>query len=243
MAGEHLYGDRAEIYDVIYGGKDYEAEADALAARLRGEGVPDGARILEAACGTGNFLVPLRDQYVVEGFDLSDDMLAVARRKLSGVPLWQADLADFEVEHPFDVLLCMFSSIGYLHPEARLRRAARCCAAALRPGGVLVVEPWVTAEVYDVGRPTVQVGRAPGVEVARATVAGARGDMAVLEMHYLVARRGQPVEHFSETHELWLATTDTLLRAFGDAGFDVRFDEEGLSGFGTPRGLLVGHRR
>lgn len=198
---EHLYSDRAELCDAIYAFKDYAAEAARLAAILESLHVGPGSRLLEGACGTGNHLVHLRRTYSVDGFDRSPEMVAVARDKAPDARLWAADLRDFAVASPYDGFLCLFSSIGYLLDEAALRACAEACARAVRPGGALIVEPWLTADRWDTGRPTL---------------------------------------HFVEVHRLWLAPSEVLLRVFGDAGFAVTLDEDGL---GTGRGLLVGTRR
>jgi hypothetical protein len=58
-------------------------------------------------------------------------------------------------------------------------------------------------------------------------------------MTYLLARRGAPVETFTEVHRLWLAPHTLLVRVFDAAGFDCRIEAGGPSG----RGLLVGTRR
>lgn len=238
---ESIYSDRAELYDLVYHWKDYRAESEALHALLAREGVPDGARLLEAACGTGTHLDLLARWYRVTGFDVSEGMLAVARRKFPKLPLFRADLRDFEVEEPHDVATCLFSSIGYLLDEAGLRAAAERLALAVRPGGVLVVEPWFGPDNWDVGRPTLQTAETADVKVARACVASRDGDLAVMDMEYVVARRGAPAaEHFRERHVMWLCPRDLLGRAFADAGFDVRFEPDGLM---PERGLLLGRRR
>ena len=66
-----MYEERAALYDAIYHWKRYEEESAALHALLASEGVDDGARVLEAACGTGSYLVHLAARYAVSGFDLS----------------------------------------------------------------------------------------------------------------------------------------------------------------------------
>ena len=63
--------------------------------------------------------------------------------------------------------------------------------------------------------------------------------VSVLPFTWLVARRGEPVEVFTEVHRLWCAPTELLVQAFRDAGFDARFEPGGLTG----RGLVVGSRR
>lgn len=236
-----MYGARAELYDPIYHWKDYAAEADAVVARLDDLGVPRGGQLLEAGCGTGSHLVHLRGRYAVSGFDLHEGMLDVARRKLPDLPLFRADIRDFVVREPVDAITSLFSTIGYLRDEAELAAAARAFAAALRPGGALVIEPWLTREGLDVGRPGLQTATGdPDLLLARAMVSRVEGEHSVLDMHWLVARRGADVEHFVERHVLWLCPRETFLRVLGDAGFDARFEPDGLM---KGRGLYLAVRR
>jgi daunosaminyl-N,N-dimethyltransferase/N-dimethyltransferase len=235
-----MFGTRAEYYDAIYHWKDYAAEARRLAAILEGEGVGAGARVLDAACGTGSHLAHLRERFDVAGFDRSDDMLAIARRKLPGVPLFLADMADFRVERPFDALLCLFSSIGYLD-AAGLRSAAHAFARALRPGGALVLEPWLTREKLRVGNLTLQTFDGPDLKLARMVRHELDGDWSVLDFHWLALRHGGPgVEHFVDRHRLRLCPTPALLGALEDAGFAARLEPDGLM---KDRGLVIARRR
>lgn len=234
-----IYQERAELYDLIYHWKDYADEAARLRARLQAEGVPEGARVLDAACGTGSHLLHLRHWYDVAGFDGQAGMLEVARRKLPDVALWQADLRAFTVERPYPAVLCLFSSIGYLPDEPALREAARALAGALAPGGVLLLEPWFEPQAWNTGRPHLSTYTSPDLCLARATVAEREGERSINVMHWLVAARDRPVEHWTERHALWLCPHTTLLEAFRAAGLEVRLDPDGLM---PGRGLLVARR-
>ena len=81
-ATDSMYGDRAQLYDLLYHFKDYAAEAEALRALLVAEGVAEGSAVLEAAVGTGEHLSRLARHFAVSGFDLNAGMLAVARTKM-----------------------------------------------------------------------------------------------------------------------------------------------------------------
>ena len=240
MSDGQMYTSLAEIYDLIYHWKDYPAEAERLHALLGGLGVADGSAVLEVACGTGTHLRLLRAWYAMSGVDLHEEMLAEARKKAPEVPLFQGDMRTFHVKQPVDALLCLFSSIGYLLTEADLRAAAARFAAALKPGGVLLVEPWMAPDGWDTGRPSLQTYQSPDLQLARGTVADRVGDIAIMDMNWLIVRRGQPVQHIIERHELWLCSRELLVSVFEDAGFDAWFDPNGLT---TGRGLLVGRRR
>ncbi len=236
---EELYGDRAGLYDLIYSGKDYRAEADRIAAILTEEGVPPGSRVLDVACGTGEHLATLARRYAVAGLDLNPAMLAIARKKLPTALLLEADMEEFSVEKSFDALLCLFSSIGYLHGKKALRRGARAFAGAVRPGGVVILEPWLSREAYREGTPHLHTYESEDLKVARAAVSGIRDDVAVIDFRWLVARRDGSIESFGERHELWFCPYPLLESVFRDAGIPLAYREEGL----TPgRGLFVGRR-
>jgi len=241
MESQSLYSGHAELYDAIYHFKRYDAEAERIRELLEQHGVGDGSSVLDAACGTGSHLVHLRSWYDVAGFDLNQGMLELARRKLPGVSLVRSDMAALEVERPVDALLCLFSSIGYLLDSERLQSAARCFAAALRPGGVLLVEPFVAPRSFAPGRPMLQTFDGEQLKCARACVPALEGELAILDFHWLVLREGQPaVEHFVERHELWLCPHEVMAETFEQAGFSVAREPRGLM---PDRGLLVARRR
>ena len=240
MDDKGMYGSRAELYDPIYHWKDYAAEAERLAAILGELGVADGARVLEAACGTGSHMARLAGRYRLTGFDRSAAMLEQARAKLPQAELFRADMADFRVAEPFDALLCLFSAIGYVYPEERLGRAAQAFAAAVRPGGGLVIEPWLTPETATQGKAALHSYDSEELKLARMVVTEIEGRLVRLDFHWLVARPGRPVTRFLDRHELWLYTHEEMLAAFEAAGFELRFEPDGLM---PGRGLWLGTRR
>jgi SAM-dependent methyltransferase len=222
-----LYGRRAEHYDRIYHFKDYAAEVASLRAILLGEGIGDGSRVLEAACGTGNYTVPLAAHYEVSGFDLSPEMLAIADRKLPGTPLFVADMVDFTVPEAVDAVTCMFSSIGYLLTGEDLSGACRSFARALRTGGCLIVDPWIFPEDWNDGQAHLMTYLGDEVKLCRANVSAREGRNSVLNFHWLAAWTNGSVEHWEERHVLRLWTREEMGSAFAAAGFEVRLEGEG----------------
>ncbi len=75
---------------------------------------PEARSILELACGTGTILAGLADKYEVTGLDLSGEMLAAAHKKLPQAVLHQADMAQFDLDSTYDVVLCVFDSINHV---------------------------------------------------------------------------------------------------------------------------------
>ena len=236
-----LYTSHAELYDAIYHFKPYEAEAERLHDILERHNVKDGSSVLEAACGTGNYLQHLHIWYRVAGFDRYGEILMVARRKLPQADLFVADMARFSVGHRYDAILCLFSSIGYLLTRDRLEAAAGCFARALRPGGILLVEPFLSPKEYAPGRLVLQSYDGEKLKCTRACIPGLEGDRAMLDYHWLILRSGQTaVEHFVERHELWLCPRELMTKILEQAGFSVSTAAQGLV---PNRDLFIAERR
>jgi SAM-dependent methyltransferase len=229
-----VFSRSARLYDAIYGSiRDYPREAAEL-DRLIQERRPGARTLLDVACGTGAHLEHLAGRYDVAGLDLDTEMLAVARERLPQASFHQGDMADFDLGRSFDAVVCMFSSIGYVRTEERLRSALAAMARHLQPGGVLVVEPWLSPDVWQdrhVGGVFVDE---PDLKIARMNAARRDGNVSVVDFHYLVATPAG-VEHFTELHELGLFTVEQHLAAFRAAGLEAEHDAEGPMG----RGLYV----
>jgi len=236
--GTMAYRQAARWYDTIYGFKDYAAEAESLRA-LVAEARPGARRLLDVACGTGEHLRHLQESFEVEGIDISPEMLAVAREKLPGVPLHQADMCSFDLGRTFDAAICMFSAVGHLADEAALNEAIRRIARHMEPGGVFLLEPWLAPEAYTPGRVHGLFVDKPDVKLARISVSELSGRTSVFDMHHLV---GTPdgVEHFVEHLELTLFPLDSYREALAAAGMSVRFDPDGPTGRGLFLGVLPG---
>ena len=225
-----MFSRSARIYDAVYASiRDYPREAAEL-DRLIQARRPGARTLLDVGCGTGAHLEQMTG-YEVEGLDLDPEILAVARERLPQVAFHQADMADFDLGKRFDAVVCMFSSIGYVQTKQRLRSALASMARHLEQGGVLVVEPWLTPEVWmdrHIGAVFVDD---PELKIARMNVPEREGNLSVIEFQYLV---GTPdgIERFSERHELGLFTVEQHLDAFRAAGLDAEYEPEGPMGRG-----------
>ena len=97
-------------------------------------------RIIEVACGTGRLMVILEENgYEVTGLDLSQEMLDIARGRCRGELLRQ-DMRDIRVGEPFDALICMGGSFGYMLTNEDVDRALGSFNKALRDGGILIFD-------------------------------------------------------------------------------------------------------
>ncbi len=139
----------AELYDAEYAGLDYLQQDVPFVLRLLGR---RHLRVLELGCGTGRATLALaRAGHEVTGVDFSAGMLAVARQKAAREPKGVAarlhwirqDLRRLKVGAKgdgFDAVLLLFNTLCSFSRLADLTLVLARAAAAVRPGGRLVVD-------------------------------------------------------------------------------------------------------
>ena len=232
---ESAYARSAPFYDLIYGQKSYEGEAGWVHERIRSHLRSGGNALLDVGCGTGGHLAHLRAHYRCDGLDLDAGLLEIARQRYPDSGFYQGDMVEFDLGRRYDALTCLFSAIGYVRTEERLRQAMRTFAWHLAPGGVAVVEPWLTPDVYRPGIGRVDVGEGPEMKVARMSHSGLEDGLSILTFSYLIGR-AEGIQHFEERHALGLFTVEQMMDAIRSADLElVEHDPAGLTG----RGLYV----
>ena len=231
-----MFSRSAELYDAIYGAfKDYAAEATAIATLVR-TARPDAHTILDVGCGTGEHARHLRMShgFEVDGLDLDPGLLAVARDKVPDARFFEADMADFDLGARYDVVMCLFSSIGYLRTLDRVTAALRCFRRHLTDGGVVIVEPWFVPGVLTIGPGSTKHGETADGRVARTSTTVVDGRLSTLYFDYRI-EDAAGVRNAHEVHELGLFTGEEMLASVHDAGLAATHDPSGLTG----RGLYV----
>jgi SAM-dependent methyltransferase len=236
-----MFSESAEIYDLIYGEfKDYRAESGQVAEMLR-EVHPAAHSVLDVGCGTGQHASFLGDEhgYRVDGLDIEPSFLELARGRCPEGTFFQGDMAEFHLQRRYDVVLCLFSSIGYVKTSTRLASAARCLWEHVTPGGVAVVEPWFPPGGFTGGSVRLHTVEKEDLKICRISRSEVRDRVSWIEFQYLVARPGE-IRHLREVHELGLFTDTEMREALESAGFEILHHDD--AGFPGDRGLFVARR-
>jgi len=230
-----MYAEMAQHYDRIYSFKDYASETEKIAGWIERYKYSDGRRLLDVACGTGRHLEFLAKSFDVEGLDLSPELLELAQARNPGVAFHCADMRTFDLSSSYDVITCLFSSIGYMTTPEDLMTAIANMARHLTAGGVLIIEPWLTPDAWKPGTVHGMYIDDPDLKIARINTSLTRGRLSVFDLHHLVGTPEKTL-HFVEHHEMGLYTKEEMTDALEKAGLSVTLDTEGLMN----RGVYIG---
>jgi SAM-dependent methyltransferase len=232
-----MFSKSAKFYDAQYFWKKYAEETEQLVKLIRRH-VPHAKTLLEVACGTGAHAQYLIEYgFEVEGLDLDPDLLKIANEKNPTTTFHLADMRNFDLGKKFDVVVSLFSAIGYADGVEGLNRTLVAIAGHLEPGGLVIIEPWFGPDQFISGRTHALFVDQPDIKLARMNVSRVEGRTSILDFKFMVAEDGQ-ITTFEELHRLFMFTDDEYRAAFTQAGLSVELDPEGLIG----RGLYIGRK-
>jgi len=131
-----LYGEFPELYDFVYG-----AMSSGEKSRHARRNIPEDARVLDVACGTGIVTAELEGLDVV-GTDINREMLETADGKLDRSPV-QADMRSLPFEAEFDAVIMYGQPLSHLPDTSDVQAAAQSVYESLEEG-VFVTEVFST---------------------------------------------------------------------------------------------------
>lgn len=236
------FGQYAQYYDLLYGDKDYRAEADYVERLLRCH-APDARSLLELGSGTGVHASLLaKSGFEVHGIDKSEDMLARAddlRSTLSPevaarMSFARGDITDCRLERFFDAVLSLFHVMSYQVENEGLASAFATASAHLRTGGIFIFDCWYGPAVLT-DRPTLRVKRMKDesidvTRIAEPTLYPSRNQVDVRYEVFIRDRQTGSVEVIEEVHHmryLFGPEVESLLAA---AELELVASEEWMSG-------------
>jgi SAM-dependent methyltransferase len=135
----------AAVYDVVMEHVEYDVWAQYIDQLIRRH-LPDAKTVLELGCGTGSLAFELQPlgPYRYHGIDSAAPMVHVAREKAEmfggEVGFDVGDFTNFRVEPPVDVAVLLYDGVNYLLEEEALRSLFHCAAAAVRQGGLFILD-------------------------------------------------------------------------------------------------------
>ncbi len=218
------YSSLAGVYDALMADVDYEAWSRYVLALLMKHGVQPGARVLDAACGTGKLTLPLaKAGYIVTGADASEDMLRLAgenaRKAGLSVPFVRQRLEELAVHRPMSALVCACDGVNYIASEDEVKAFFAAAYEALAPGGALLFD---VSSRYKLKH--ILGNRFYGEDLEDAAVLWQNAydeRSRLLEMELTIfIKKGKTFERFRERHVQRAHTAAELTRWLRESGFE-----------------------
>jgi SAM-dependent methyltransferase len=143
----HMYSDLAPWFHLLTHPSDYADEA-GFVTRVVDEIVDGPARtLLELGSGGGNNASHLKARFECTLTDLSPEMLALSATLNPECEHLQGDMRTLRLGRTFDVVF-IHDAISYLTTQDDLRQAIETAAVHVRPGGVVILTPDATTEIF-----------------------------------------------------------------------------------------------
>lgn len=214
----------AAIYDHVMRHVNYRRWASYVKKIAKGAGFR-GGRVLDVACGTGNFLAEFvgRDR-LGAGCDYSLPMVTIAahklRRKKGVLGCWTGDMRRLATRGEWDLVLCLYDSINYLSDLTEYRKFFLEAAEVIRPGGLLVFDVCTIQNSvinFDGYR---ERGFSNGKEYVRYSYFDRYSGLQVNE--FLIGEKGQLEKKAAlEVHKQWIRPLEEISSALKHSPFEI----------------------
>ena len=220
----HMYSDLAPWFHLLTHPSDYTDEAEFV-TRVVSEVVGDDAStLLELGSGGGNNASHLKERFVCTLTDLSPEMLALSRTLNPECEHLQGDMRTLRLDRTFDVVF-IHDAISYLTTEEDLRATLETAFVHVRPGGVVILTPDATAEIFkpktDHGGHDGEDGRS--LRYLEWTHAPEPADGTTYVTDYAIVARGpgDELQIVHDRHTLGLFPEATWKRLIAEVGLDL----------------------
>ena len=136
-----MYKNFSKVYDKFMEICDYKEWANVLENYIK-EYNPEGKKVLDLGCGTGETLLKISEKYSCSGLDLSEEMLKKANIKLKNkkVPLFLGDMREFDTGEKYDIIFSFFDTVNHLTSLADLGDLFNSVRNALNNGGIYIFD-------------------------------------------------------------------------------------------------------
>ncbi|HLS53365.1 MAG TPA: class I SAM-dependent methyltransferase [Tissierellaceae bacterium] len=138
-----MYKEFANLYDQLMNDFDYK-EWFLYIEEIFTKFKVSPEKVLEMACGTGNLTYYLGEKgYKLTAFDLSEEMLAIAYKKLNkfkNIKLLKQDMTSFQLNEKYQAVVSICDSINYILCENQLLNTFKNVYKHLETDGIFIFD-------------------------------------------------------------------------------------------------------
>lgn len=216
-----MYSDLAPWFHLLTHPSDYEDEAAFVRRVVDDVAIGDARTLLELGSGGGNNASHLKTRFDCTLTDISPEMLALSRSLNPECEHLEGDMRTLRLGREFDVVF-IHDAISYLTTEEDLRAAIETAAAHVRPGGVVILTPDATTEIF---KPAADHGGHDGDDgrSLRYLEWTHPATGSTYDVDYLIIARGpgDELRVVHDRHTLGVFPETTWTRLIAEAGLEV----------------------
>ncbi len=219
-----MYSDLAPWFHLLTHPSDYTDEAGFVTRVVDDVAEGETRTLLELGSGGGNNASHLKHRFACTLTDVSPEMLALSRTLNPECEHLEGDMRTLRLGREFDVVF-IHDAVSYLTTEDDLAAAIATAAAHVRPGGVVVLTPDATREIFkpgtDTGGHDGEDGRS--LRYLEWTHAPDPPDASTYVVDYaiLVREPGEPARVVHDRHTLGVFPEATWHRLIAEAGLEL----------------------
>ena len=221
MSEAKMYTKLAKYYDKVYADKDYAGEAKFIEWVVKKHKTSKGKKLLDIACGTGNHIQYLKENFTITGFDLNPEMLKLARKKFPKVKFLKGNMKKLALNDKFDVILCMFAAIAYNLNYIELENTLKKFYDHLQPGGIVLFDLHIHEDYFLRDRVRVQTVVEKDLQLARISTSPAHKPILDLNMVFLIKEKGK-VDFEIDQHQMGLFDVEKIKKSMSQVGFKAK---------------------
>jgi len=228
----------AKYYDQIYlTKKDYQKESETVKGVIKQFEKRQPKTLLDMGCGTGEHLKYLSSDFQCTGIDINRNMIRIAKNKVPNAKFKVANMINFRIKGKFDVIICLFSSIGYVQTFNNLVKTLENFYEHLNEKGLVIVEPWIFKNDFKKGYLALYTYEDEKVKLVRMATSKIVRSKWLIFMHYLIGEKDE-IRYVRELHKMLVLDYQDYVKAFESTWFkDVKFLKENL--WDGCRGLFI----
>jgi SAM-dependent methyltransferase len=217
----HMYSDLAPWFHLLTHPSDYEDEAGFVTRVVDEIAIGEARTLLELGSVGGNNASHLKQRFECTLTDISPEMLALSRSLNPECEHLEGDMRTLRLDREFDVVF-IHDAISYITTEDDLRAAIETAAAHVRPGGVVILTPDATTEIF---KPATDHGGHDGGDgrSLRYLEWTHQATGSTYEVDYLIIARGpgDELRVVHDQHTLGVFPVATWTRLIAEAGLEL----------------------
>ncbi|GAK61122.1 methyltransferase type 11 [Candidatus Vecturithrix granuli] len=218
------YHDLAWTESIITSPAEYAEDTEYFGKIINDNSRIEAKTLLHLGCGAGGNDGTFKKHFKVTGVDISEGMLAIARRLNPEVRYIGGDMRNIQLKETFDAV-AIPDSIGYMITQEDLRQAIMTAYKHLKPGGILLIVALISEDFRS--NNFVYTGSRGDIEVTifeNNYFCEFQPTMYEATFAYLIRRKGN-LEVFFDRHTLGLFPLTTWVSLLTDVGFELEQDK------------------